>query len=408
MSVIKKVLLTHPGTQYSYQLAVQLHRKKLLYKFVTGFAVRKKSGFHWFLQRLAPQQLSNKIANRIIALPKNKLKQYPFIEIRALQKLKKAQATNALFFQRNEQFQHTIGSDLLKSADIVISFDTASLVLQERAKKLNKICILDLSIAHSKTRIRIFNEITQQHPQWLTGVEEKAAELLAIEQQELEQAHAIVVASEFSKQSLLENGIPANKIHVNPYGVNCHQFAPKEKYRINKKIRFVFVGRVDARKGVAWLMETMQQMPLDTFEVELVGVITEDFKQYIESFGYSNVIITGKVPHTALPEILRKADVFLFPSFFEGFGLVIPEAMSCGLPVITTTATCGPDVITEGEEGYVIEPGNNTALITAMNYFIHNPSLIEKMGKKARATAEQLTWDAYGDRWNKIIDTLTD
>jgi len=80
--------------------------------------------------------------------------------------------------------------------------------------------------------------------------------------------------------------------------------------------------------------------------------------------------------------------------------------MACGLPVLTTTATAGPDIISHGEDGWVIEPGDVERLIGIMTYCLSNPSAMREMGRCARAAAERFTWAEYGRRWLKILAGL--
>jgi glycosyltransferase involved in cell wall biosynthesis len=86
--------------------------------------------------------------------------------------------------------------------------------------------------------------------------------------------------------------------------------------------------------------------------------------------------------------------VFVFPSFFEGFGLVLLEAMACGLPAIASTATAGTDVLTEAS-GRLLHPGDQDALVDALQWFDKNRSLLSAMGRAARKRAEECTWDRY-------------
>ena len=78
--------------------------------------------------------------------------------------------------------------------------------------------------------------------------------------------------------------------------------------------------------------------------------------------------------------------------------------MAAGLPVLTTTATAAPDIVTQELDGFVIEPGNLDTLINKMEFCLKNRERIAEMGRAARKTAERFSWDAYGDRWEKILE----
>jgi glycosyltransferase involved in cell wall biosynthesis len=143
--------------------------------------------------------------------------------------------------------------------------------------------------------------------------------------------------------------------------------------------------------------------PIDA-ELWIAGPITPTATSRVSANG--NVKILGKVPNPELAKIMAESDAFVLPSYFEGFGLVLLEAMAAGLPVLTTTATAGPDIVTEGVNGFIIEPGDLDALVSGMKFCLENREKIVSMGMNARETAEQFSWNAYGDRWAKILDSV--
>ena len=96
----------------------------------------------------------------------------------------------------------------------------------------------------------------------------------------------------------------------------------------------------------------------------------------------------------ALRERYRMADVFLFPSFFEGFGLVLLEAMACGLPALATEATAGPDVLTESC-GRLVPCGSLEALVEGLRWFERRSGQLPSMARAARAQAARFTWGNY-------------
>ena len=100
------------------------------------------------------------------------------------------------------------------------------------------------------------------------------------------------------------------------------------------------------------------------------------------------------VPPNDLRDRYRAADVFVFPSFFEGFGLVLLEAMACGLPVIASESTAGPDVITEAC-GRLVPAGNVDALVECLRWFDKNRGQLAAMSRAARVQAERCSWGNY-------------
>jgi glycosyltransferase involved in cell wall biosynthesis len=89
-------------------------------------------------------------------------------------------------------------------------------------------------------------------------------------------------------------------------------------------------------------------------------------------------------------------DVFVFPSLFEGFGLVLLEAMAMGLPIITTPHTAGPDLITDGAEGFIVPIRSSDGIAEKLDLLRREPARRAAMSESARARARKFTWEQYG------------
>lgn len=401
-----KILLTHPGTQHSFQLARQLYKRGLLYEFHTGVAFGKDSLYYRLFSRM-PGFIFHKLSNRFIdEVPDRLIKRNPFIELKALLRLKLGQDEEVVLYNRNKRFQSGISDDAIKKADAVIGFDTSSWILAKRCRNLDRHFFLDVSIAHPVAKDLVYRRIIKLYPNWRFSVKSKDYNHIAIEETEMELAGHIVVASSFTLKTYAEHEVPVEKISINPYGVDTSGFTPAAvKHNGKEEVHFVFVGSVDARKGIPFLLETWDKMETGNARLTLVGPVSEFTKAYIQKH-YPEVTVMGKLPFSELKKALPGFDVMIFPSFFEGYGLVVPEAMACGLPVITTNATCGPDIIEHGNEGFIIEPAAEEPLKKAIAYFISNPGAVVSMGGRARAKAETLSWDAYGERWKQILERV--
>ena len=378
----------------------------MLYEFHTGLAFGKDSWVYKLLSKL-PASLYHKVSNRFIDdVPDRLIKRYPLIEINALVRLKLKHEEENVLYRRNRKFQYSMPDNAIAEADAVIGFDTSSWILSERCKKVSKKFFLDVSIAHPVSKDKVYRHIIKLYPKWKFSVRRKEHKHIAVEEAEINLASHIVVASSFTLSTYVEHGVSVEKISINPYGVDTDFFRPfKKEKKENDPIRFVFVGLVDARKGIPFLLEAWEKIASKDIELTLIGPIASDTENFINSH-YPSVIIKGKLSFSELKGIYPNYDVMIFPSFFEGFGLVIPEAMASGLPVITTSATCGPDIIGHGKEGFVIEPGNMEQIKTVIEFFMKEPGSIIKMGGLARAKAEKVSWDAYGDQWNKILNSF--
>jgi glycosyltransferase involved in cell wall biosynthesis len=114
----------------------------------------------------------------------------------------------------------------------------------------------------------------------------------------------------------------------------------------------------------------------------------------------------GQTPRDALLREMSEADVFVFPSLFEGFALVILEAMAAGLPLITTPNTAGPDLIEHGKEGLIVPAGDANALREAMESLLNDRERARAMGRAAHEKAKEYTWERYGERWEAMLHEL--
>jgi len=399
-----KTLLAHPGTQYSAQLARQLHRHNCLHRFWTSFALPENSLIERSLQRFMktpPNWLGNRIVDHV---PADKIRTVPSLEVIALLRQKLGTEVQIALHERNDNFQRAIPDLEIAQSDVIVGFDTSSSILADRAAKAGRALILDQTIAHPRSKNHVYQSIKKQFPDWRDDLEVRAATVSAAEDAEHRKANRIVVASSFTKSTLVENGVPAEKILLNPYGVDLRRFSFSERPRSGRPFRFLFAGLVCARKGIPLLLQAWAALGRKDAELWIVGPVSPTAPGNWLDGACAGFF--GKLSNTELAGVMAESDVFVFPSYFEGFALVLLEAKASGLPVITTTATAGPDITTPGGDGWIIEPGNLDALIEAMRFCLENRDRVIEMGANARRTAERFSWDTYGDRWVTILQDV--
>jgi starch synthase len=328
------------------------------------------------------------------------------IELLAQWRLRRGVDEQEVMHCRNEDFQRSIPDSAFQKPDVVIGVDTASWILAERCREIGQSFVLDQSTVHPDAKQAMHHTVRTRFPEWSsTGFEMRLPMVRQAEIREQHNATLIVCGSSFSKQTLIDHAVPAEKIRIIPYGVDSERFK-RSVHQPPRPFRFVFVGIVTARKGVPILIEAWKQLSPKNAELWFVGATSSDARRLIPEL--AGLRLLGPVPQMDVPTFLQQCDVFVFPSFFEGFGLVILEAMACGLPVITTTATAGPDIISHDQDGWIIEPGDLDGLVRTMRSCLENRNRVAEMGRKARATAEKFSWDTYGDRWVTILqDVMT-
>lgn len=399
-----KTLLVHPGTQYSHRLAAQLARHGLLSEFWTGFALAEESWSTRALQRFFTNKMKRRILNRVTqGVPPELLRTIPSIEWRSLRQLKLGVSSQTVFHKKNKAFQERIPQKSIQQAASVIGFDTSSWVLASRAEKLNKPFFLDQSIAHPETKESVLRAVASRFPKWSEDIEPRLPVVLNSEKLEHKLATKIVVASSYTKETLIRQGVEADKIIINPYGVDLQKFNPPvERQPDGRPVRFLFLGALSARKGIPLLLEAWASLALKDCELWLVGPVAERERRLIPDL--PGLYVKGKYPFEELPSLLQGCDVLVFPSYCEGFALVLLEALASGMPIISTEATAAPDLIQDGIEGLLIQSGNLDALCQAMKFCADNPEKLKSMGAAARRCAERFSWDSYGDRWKHILN----
>lgn len=99
--------------------------------------------------------------------------------------------------------------------------------------------------------------------------------------------------------------------------------------------------------------------------------------------------------HAGILAEMAAHDVFVFPSLFEGFGLVLLEALAMGLPVITTAHTAGPDFIQEGVQGFIVPIRDSAAIAEKLECLHREPERLAEMSRQARLRAREYSWDSY-------------
>jgi starch synthase len=403
----KKTLLAHPGTQHSFFLAKELYKQGLLYQFHSSLAFTKDMLQYKaisFFKRMVNKSFS--IESRVLdAVPARMIRAYPWLEISAWNQKRKGELNNNVFFERNRKFQQAIPKKSLQKADAVIGFDTSSFVLVDRVHALDKRFFLEQTIGHPASAVKLSRQLADQFPGWENSWIEKPQRDIDNEKHEHEQADIIVVPSQFVKNTLIENGIDRSKILVNPFGTDTRVFFPAQKYPSPDPLIFLFVGSISVRKGIPLLLKAWEQLNPAHAELWIAGsgkIPELQMKTLLPS-----IKLLGRINRIDMPPLLRKAHVFVFPSYFEGLAIAQLEAAASGLPIIGTTASGANEIVEEGKTGFIIQPGDLAQLVSAMDKFLKDPGTAAEMYENAKEKCWKWDWRFYGERWQELINNLS-
>lgn len=222
--------------------------------------------------------------------------------------------------------------------------------------------------------------------------------VIAKEDEEFSLADDVFAVSTVARDSLIRQGIPADKIFVNPLGVDVSAFAPAP--RRNGQFRVLQVGMISLRKGVLDTFEAFRRAAIPEAELWFVGVQSEPgLRSIVTGGGVPGVSFMPPVPQSDLPGIYTEASAFVLASLADGFGMVVPQAMACGVPVIVTENVGARDLVVDGVNGFVVPIRSPEAIAERLRFLADNPGAAAAMGAMAAQTVRQgYAWTDYGDR----------
>lgn len=231
------------------------------------------------------------------------------------------------------------------------------------------------------------------------------------EKKAFRQAKVVVAVSEKIKQELLDIGVPKERIRVIFNGVDVQEFQPgcadRKKWDLPAKVPLaLFAGDIRTnRKNLDTVLHALVQVP--ELHLAVVGATKgSPYPQLTEKLGL------GKRVHFLgyrrdLSEIMQAVDLFVFPSRYEPFGMVVSEAMATGLPVITAATTGAAEIVTPNC-GIVLSNSEDTqALAQALSKLANDPELRRKMGQAGRAIAQQHSWASKAKSYVDLFEELS-
>ncbi|KAA3652430.1 MAG: glycosyltransferase family 1 protein [Proteobacteria bacterium] len=231
--------------------------------------------------------------------------------------------------------------------------------------------------------------------------------LIDKENREFEAADHVHLLSSAARESFLRHGVPAHKIVVNPCGVDLSAFCPGRKR--DDVFRVIQVGGVNLRKGVLTALSAFADFKAPDAQLWFVGGTLEGsgVEEAAGKFLSPRVSFVKPVPQFELNDFYQQSSVFVLASLEDGFGMVVAQAMACGLPVIVTENVGARDLIQDGVNGFVVPVGAPEAITDRMRYFYEQPERRREMGAMARRTIESgYGWSDYGDRLVASIRAL--
>jgi glycosyltransferase involved in cell wall biosynthesis len=183
------------------------------------------------------------------------------------------------------------------------------------------------------------------------------------------------------------------------------QRSVRKKYGIPDSKYVLSLSTLEPRKNIdhtiRCFINMIQQQNIHDLNLVLVGTKGWDFEKIFSEVRYSGVlcdkiIITGFVDDYDLAPLYSGATMFVYPSFYEGFGLPVLEAMQCGVPVVTSNTSSLPEVV--GDAGFLLDPRDSNSLCQCMLNIYNDPALAKKMSLKSISRAKMFSWKRCGEQ----------
>lgn len=379
------VVVSCSGKFHAFALAEQLQKHGLLASLYTTYAWQKNI----FLRYVARRQDKENIDPRFI---------HTNIPIAVL--LKSTQKK----FVCNELFDSWVAGKIKTQADnfkTFIGWSGMSLYSIRAAKALAKTTILERGSSHILFQNKILKEEYLKF-----GIDFSIdSRVIEKELEEYELCDYISIPSTFVKKSFIENGVKPEKLILNPYGAS-QIFQPKKRVRQSDKFRILYLGGLTIQKGMIYLFEALKNLPirLEEFEVWFIGQVSSELRGLVNQYRQENWHFMGHVSHYELPELITQCDLAVQPSLQEGLSMVIPQILSCGVPVIATTNTGGIDIINDEETGFIVPVRSPTLIAEKILYLFEDRKKLSHMKSAASKSVQTgFTWDDYGDRYVSFI-----
>jgi len=293
-----------------------------------------------------------------------------------------------------------------KKIDVVHTYEHAALVTLQKAKSLNLFSVYEQPSQHhsffsiiAKEQIALYPELKGISSELL--VNEKAQRRNKRRDAELKLASMILCNSTFTKKTLVNGGVDPEKISVIPLAFP--PVKPKNYSTANEPLIFLYAGNQSLRKAshILYLAWRKCNFTEDEAVLWLIGKMLLPEQLRYDMPG--KVMIKDNVPHTEMMEIYAHADVFVLPTLADGFGMVVTEAMSQGIPVIASENSCGPDIIEHGKDGWIVTAGDVDALANQMMWCVNNRNKIADFGNAASEKALTWQWPQYRKKLTEII-----
>ncbi len=401
-----KSVLAYPGNMGHAQHAARaLLEAGALNAYVTTYTHRRDGWADRLLQNLpsvAANRFARQLARRgIQEVPPELIHAYPMWEL--LRTLAQKAGVSAPMVDRvwdvsSRRFDKLVARKYVPTAEAVHCFEYTACAAFERAKELGVARILYLASLENVQ----YDEIQKREKsKWNELLSEDDAYFDAkfeVRQQrrkrEIDLADVIIANSSLTAQTHIAGGADPSKVFVVPLGAPPP--VAEVRYRDSEctgPLNIIFAGPFSLRKGAHYLLQAWRKLnPGRAAVLNVYGKL--ELPERLISGGLDGIVFHGSVPQHDLFDAFESADAFVFPTLSDGFGMVIAEAFSRGLPVITTSQAGASDLVTS-ENGLIVPAADVDALSNALQWCLDNRQRLREMRAPALEAAKRRQWSDF-------------
>lgn len=397
---------------FTQQVARAFEEQEALEAFFTTLVDQPKARWQAMacgLAGLAGVDLRRDLLRRAITeVPEDRVRSYPQREVlRMLQvRLRNDPVLGDRIFHWGRDGFEAWVSRQLEGLDLIYGYEYGSLGIFARARALGIRTVYELPSPEHDFVERLLAPEYARFPELITPYRRytaaRQAERTQRRQQEWELADLVIANSSFTAESWKEAGWSQRPVAVVPLGAPRPIPEPLEPSS-DGPLRLVWAGTFSIRKGAHLLIEALQSLDMspEHLVVDVFGAASLPLQ--LLQRAPATLRFCGSIPRSELLGRMACAHALIFPTLCDGFGLVVNEALSRGLPVITTRRAGAADLINPGENGMLIKAGSSSAIAAAIEAGLAKRAELISMRPAALATAAAWQWEDYRRRIAEVV-----
>ena len=383
----KQWICSQIGAREHYAIPNALHQQGRLAGLVTDWYAPRTKALRWIGKRGRAA-----LAARSEMIPDELVSAFPVSSLLWKWRVRRLSARGRIYdayIQTDSAFAAAVARVKLPRHDIFFGYSYASLETLIAEKKHGVLTVLD-QIDPGALEFQLVAEEMSRFPELAGSPPEFPAGYYERNRREWDAAHRVVVNSLFCREALIKQGVNPEKLFVLPLCFEAKGENPKPKTgsrEPGQPLRILFLGQVILRKGIQYLLEAARRLESENVGFDVVGPI--GISATAVAMVPRNVVFHGRATRDQAAEWYRRADLFVLPTLSDGFAITQLEAMSYGLPVITTPC-CG-EVVSDGVDGFVVPPRDSEALAKVFQRYLAESELLGKQQQAALLKVKQFT-----------------